>query len=266
MILRQKGKSPVALGPECLKKTPDELGVGFSWGAGATPGQLEKLLFAHLFPKLCDTLTPHSGDSTLAMPHAIDAEKKLREIRRQAARVFYEKSYDGASMQDIAQAVGLTKAGLYHHVGSKDRLLYEIMNYGMDLLDETVLQKVKDIPDPREKLRQTIIGHIQLIVQTWDRETTVILHENRSLAGALRKKITLRKKEYIRYLEDLIAQVQGQAGTKPLISARLATFALLGIVNWLYQWYRPEGVIPLDELAQAYADFFLRGLLGVAEP
>jgi AcrR family transcriptional regulator len=169
-------------------------------------------------------------------------------------------------MQDIARAVGLTKAGLYHHVGSKDRLLYDIMNYGMDLLDETVLQKVKDIPEPREKLRQTIIGHIRLIVQTWDRETTVILHENRSLTGALRKKITLRKKAYIHYLEDLIAQVQARAGTKPLISPRLAAFALLGIVNWLYQWYRPEGAIPLDELAQAYADFFLRGLLGVAEP
>ena len=70
------------------------------------------------------------------------SQDKLREICRIAARVFYEKGYDGASMQDIAQAVHLTKAGLYHHVGSKDRLLYEIMNYGMDTLDETVLEKV----------------------------------------------------------------------------------------------------------------------------
>jgi len=207
-----------------------------------------------------------SDDGFLAMPHGTDAKKKLREISRQAARVFYEKSYDGASMQDIAQAVGLTKAGLYHHVGSKDRLLYEIMNYGMDLLDETVLRKVKDIPDPREKLRQTIIGHIQLIIHTWDYETTVILHENRSLKGPLHKKITLRKKEYIHYLEELITQVQEQTGTPPLISARLATFGLLGIINWLYQWYRPEGAIKLDELAQTYVDFFFRGLLGVTPP
>ena len=199
------------------------------------------------------------------MPQATDKKKKLREICRQAARVFYEKSYDGASMQDIAQAVGLTKAGLYHHVGSKDRLLSEIMNYGMDLLDETVLQKVKDLQDPREKLRQTIVGHIQLIVQTWDYETTVILHENRSLKAPLRQKINVRKKEYICYLEDLITKVQEQAGTKPLIAPRLATFILLGVVNWLYQWYRPEGPIKLDELAQTYADFFFRGLLGVAE-
>jgi AcrR family transcriptional regulator len=188
--------------------------------------------------------------------------QRLRQICRTAARVFYEKGYDGASMQDIATAVGLTKAGLYHHVGSKDRLLFEIMNYGMDILEETVLQKTRDIADRREKLRQTIIGHIDLIVRARDLEITVILHENRSLKGALRKKINSRKKAYIQLLEGLIGQVQAQAGGQPLISPRLAAFALLGMVNWLYQWYDPQGPIQQDELAQTYADFFFRGLLG----
>src|SRR5947207_4134173 len=112
------------------------------------------------------------------MAQKTQSQDKLREICRVAARVFYEKGYDGASMQDIADAVGLTKAGLYHHIGSKDHLLYEIMNYGMDILQETVLDKVKTIVDPREKLRQTIIGHIDLIVRARDQEITVILHEN----------------------------------------------------------------------------------------
>ena len=119
------------------------------------------------------------------MAHTAEARQKLREICRVAARVFYEKGYDGASMQDIAQAVGLTKAGLYHHVSSKDMLLFEIMNYGMDILDEEVLAKVKDIQDPREKLRRTILGHIDLVVRARDMEITVILHENRSLKGEL---------------------------------------------------------------------------------
>lgn len=195
-----------------------------------------------------------------------DSKQKLREICRIAARVFYEKGYDGASMQDIAKAVGLTKAGLYHHVGSKDRLLFEIMNYGMDILDETVLQKVKDIADPREKLRQTIIGHIDLIVRARDQEITVILHENRSLKGALRKKINARKREYIHYLENLIAQAQEEAGGKPLLSPTLAAFALLGMVNWLYQWFQPEGPTSQKELTEGYTDFFFRGLLGSAPP
>jgi len=196
------------------------------------------------------------------MTEAADPKQKLREICRTAARVFYEKGYDGASMQDIAEAVHLTKAGLYHHVGSKDRLLFEIMNYGMDILDESVLEKVKSIEDPKEKLRQTIIGHIDLVVRARDMEITVILHENRSLEGALRKKINARKKAYIHYLEDLIVQVQDQSGHRRLISPELAAFNLLGIINWLYQWYHPEGHISQEELTRACVDFFFRGLLG----
>lgn len=165
-------------------------------------------------------------------------------------------------MQEIASAVGLTKAGLYHHIGSKDRLLFEIMNYGMDILEEAVLQRVASIPDPREKLRQTIAGHIHLIIHTRDLETTVILHENRSLAGPLRAKINARKRAYIHFLEDVIARVQQESGRAPLISPKLAAFALLGMVNWLYQWYRAAGPVSEPELANAYSDFFFRGLLG----
>ena len=200
------------------------------------------------------------------MAQAGDSKQKLRDICRIAARVFYEKGYDGASMQDIAKAVGLTKAGLYHHVGSKDRLLFEIMNYGMDIVDETVLQKVKEIADPRERLRQTIIGHVDLIVRARDLEITVILHENRSLKGALRKKINVRKREYIHYIESLIAQVQEQAGETPFLSPTLAAFALLGMINWLYQWFQPEGPTKQNELTEAYADFFFRGLMGSTPP
>ena len=196
------------------------------------------------------------------MTQTAEARRKLREICRIAARVFYEKGYDGASMQDIAEAVSLTKAGLYHHVSSKDMLLFEIMNYGMDILDETVLAKVKDIADPREKLRQTIIGHIDLVARARDMEITVILHENRSLKGDLRQKINARKRAYIDYLEDLIRRVQEQSGVPAKLSPHIAAFAVLGMINWLYQWYHLEGVVKQEEISSAYVDFFFRGLLG----
>lgn len=198
------------------------------------------------------------------MAHHVDPQVKRREISRIAARVFYEKSYEGASMQDIAEAVGLTKAGLYHHIGSKDELLFEIMNFGMDILQEMVVDKVKDIADPREKLAQTIAGHINLIVRARDLEITVILHENRSLRGAFRKKINSRKRHYIEFLQEMIARVQDRAGGKPMISPSLAAFALLGMVNWLYQWYRREGPVKQHELTTTYTDFFFRGLLGIS--
>lgn len=196
------------------------------------------------------------------MPQTVDTQHRLREICRIAARVFYEKGYTGASMQEIAEAVGLTKAGLYHHIGSKDRLLFEIMNYGMDILQETVLDRVASIQDPREKLRQTIAGHIDLIVRARDQEITVILHENRSLSGPLRDKIDARKREYTHFLENLIAEVQQKTDGAPSISPTLAAFALLGMINWLYQWYRIEGPVAESDLAQVFSEFFFRGLLG----
>ncbi len=196
------------------------------------------------------------------MARTVTAQHRLREICRVAARVFYEKSYTGASMQEIAEAVGLTKAGLYHHIGSKDRLLFEIMNYGMDILKENVLDRVAGIQDPRRKLRETIMGHIDLIVRARDLEITVILHENRALQGALRKTINARKRQYIAFLENLIAEVQEQSPGAPLVSPKMAAFALLGMVNWLYQWYDVHGSIAESELARSYTDFFFRGLLG----
>lgn len=193
-----------------------------------------------------------------------DSKHQLREICSAAARVFYEKGYDGASMQDIADAVGLTKAGLYHHVGSKDRLLFEIMNYGMDILDETVVSKVRGIAQPRERLRKMIAGHIDLVVRTRNLEITVILHENRSLKGPLRAKINTRKLEYIHLLERTIAEVQATAPSPAVMTPRLAAFALLGMINWLYQWYKLDGPVKEDELVEAYTSFFLRGFLGEA--
>ena len=188
------------------------------------------------------------------------AAKKRREIYRRAARIFYEKSFEGASMQEIAQAVGLTKAGLYHYVDSKEQLLYEIMNYGMYILDETVINQVAHLEDPLEKLKQTIAGHIHLIVHARDLETTVILHENRTVRDPLRKKINARKKAYIRYLEDLITQIQGKDDSKK-VPPRLAAFALLGMINWLYQWYDPSGPVKEEELARTFIQIFLGGLL-----
>jgi Flp pilus assembly protein TadB len=103
-----------------------------------------------------------------------------------------------------------------------------------------------------------------LVVRARDMEITVMLHENRSLKGALRKKINARKRAYIEYLEELIAQVQEQSGIPPRLPAHIAAFAVLGMINWLYQWYHVEGAVKQEEISCTYVDFFFRGLLGNA--
>ena len=71
-----------------------------------------------------------------------------------------EKGYEGTSVQEIADACGLTKAGLYHHIQSKEQLLIEIMNYGMDVFEERVLSEVEHIADPVERLKACMARNI----------------------------------------------------------------------------------------------------------
>src|SRR5450432_835499 len=166
-------------------------------------------------------------------------QEPRQEILRAAARLFQQQGYDATSMNDVAASLKLSKGGLYHHFQSKDEILFEIMNHAMELTQERVLAPVRSIADPVERLRALIRLHIEVVLSPRDREITVMLHENHPLPPTLRKRINARKKEYIHFVENLIADVQNQAPrVRPLkgaVSPRAAAFALLGMINWIYQ-------------------------------
>src|SRR5262245_44163502 len=119
---------------------------------------------------------------------------RLRGILERAARLIYQKGYEGTSMQEIADACGLTKAGLYHYIATKEALLSAIMEYGMDLFEEVVLDQVRDIRDPLDRLRATMARNIELVTHDSSKEVTIILHEHQTLTGAARKALNARKK------------------------------------------------------------------------
>jgi len=121
---------------------------------------------------------------------------------------------------------------------------------------------VKQIADPEERLRTLIRRHIAVVLSERDREITVMLHENHPLSPALRKRINTRKKEYVHFLENLIGEVQASRGSKATVSPRAAAFALLGMINWIYQWYRPDGTLQEDSLVAQYTEIFFQGALG----
>src|ERR1022692_1365352 len=134
-----------------------------------------------------------------------------QEILRTAARLFQQRGYDATSMNDVAAALKLSKGGLYHHFQSKDEILFEIMNHAMEITQDRVLNPVRGIADPEERLRALIRLHIEVVLSPRDREITVMLHENHPLPPALRKRINARKKDYIHFLESLMAEVQNKA-------------------------------------------------------
>jgi len=190
-----------------------------------------------------------------------------QEILRTAARLFQQRGYDATSMNDVATALKLSKGGLYHHFQSKDEILFEIMDHAMEITEERVLAPVRSIADPQERLRALIRLHIEVVLSPRDREITVMLHENHPLPPTLRKRINARKKEYVHFVEDLIGQVQKEsqrghlANTNASVSPRAAAFALLGMINWIYQWYKPEGNLQSQNLVPQFTNLVFKGIL-----
>jgi TetR/AcrR family transcriptional regulator, cholesterol catabolism regulator len=187
---------------------------------------------------------------------AIDSRQ---EILRTSARLFQQRGYDATSMNDVAAALKLTKGGLYHHFQSKDEILFNLMNHAMDITQERVIDAVKGVGDPEERLRALIRRHIEVVMSARDREITVMLHENHPLPPAMRRRINARKKDYVHFVEDLIAEVQRARPAKSAVSPRAAAFALLGMINWIYQWYRPEGSLQEESLVRQYTEIFFAG-------
>jgi TetR/AcrR family transcriptional regulator, cholesterol catabolism regulator len=185
-----------------------------------------------------------------------------QEILRTAARLFQQRGYDATSMNDVAAALKLSKGGLYHHFQSKDEILFEIMDHAMQITQERVLNPVRGIADPEDRLRALIRLHIEVVLSPRDREITVMLHENHPLPPALRKRINSRKKDYVHFLENLMAEVQEKARhqTKTKVSPRAAAFALLGMINWIYQWYKPEGELQAQTLIPQFTDLIFGGI------
>ena len=194
------------------------------------------------------------------MPREAPADSR-QEILRTAARLFQQRGYDATSMNDVAAALKLSKGGLYHHFQSKDEILFEIMNHAMDITQERVINPVRSIANPEERLRMLIRLHIEVVLSPRDREITVMLHENHPLPPTLRRRINARKKEYVHFLEKLVGEVQHARQARGRVSPRAAAFALLGMVNWIYQWYKPEGDLQAQNLVPQFTELVFGGIL-----
>jgi len=178
-----------------------------------------------------------------------------------AAEVFHRKGYDNTSMSDVATAAGLTKAGLYHHVASKESLLYTVLDSGLDMTDSHVVKPLEGITDPLDRLKTMIDLHLRLVLEERNLEVTGLLHECKTLSINDRGRINRRKKEYVRMTAKLIADVTRKYRVKD-VNPKLAAFALLGMLNWTYQWYTASGSNSREEIVKHFQRIFLQGILG----
>lgn len=190
-----------------------------------------------------------------------DQTVSREDIIRAAAQVFRERGFHGTTMQQIADAVGLQKGSLYHHISSKEELLHDVMMAGLTQLGER-LEAVSASPlSPPEKLRHLIETHIRYAAEEVN-IATVVLFEHRAMLSfpALRQEYVSRRDFFESQFRAAIQEGVDSGDFIP-VDVPVVTQALLGTHNWLVMWYRPEGRLSPQEIAAIIADTFLRGLL-----
>ena len=181
------------------------------------------------------------------------------QILEAAAQIFSEKGYHAASMQDIARAVNLQKASLYHHVSGKQEILVELLDQAMDILIERISSVVFQPRPPEEKLRQAMQVYILSLIDQRDL-AAVLLFEHRSLGADLKARHLPRRDRFEGLWRGLI-QDGVTDGTFACDDPAQAARALLGVMNWTVTWYSVDGPLTGEEIADQYAGLFLDGLL-----
>ena len=187
--------------------------------------------------------------------------QRFRGILERAAKLIFANGFEATSMQQIAEASGLTKAGLYHHVKTKEAILVAIMHYGMDLFEEKVLSPVAGIEDPLERLRETMRRNVALVTEDASKEVTIILHEHQTLTGEAQRDINARKKKYVRFLEQSFREAIERGQARRDIDPTIAAFSFLGSVLWTYKWFRVGRGIDTQRLTDGMIDLFFAGVL-----
>lgn len=176
-----------------------------------------------------------------------------------AAQVFRQKGFHGASMADIATALNVQKASLYHHVVSKQEILLALLEHALSMLIENISAiSMQSLPSD-QRLRLMIRSYLTNLAENADL-TSVLLFEHRSLdKKSHARHVPLRDKFEKLWLDVLDDGVKEKIFD--LKDTGLATRAIMGTLNWTLTWYRPDGSMSIEQIADEYSDFILKGML-----
>lgn len=176
-----------------------------------------------------------------------------------AAKVFRTKGYHAATVQDIADAVGILKGSLYHHFESKEELLYLIVKEPRARLYQTVADIVADDLPAGEKLRRAILAHLEAFDKHYP-HLFVYLREREEMTRRFRG----APKDYERYWQQILGEGVKSGQFRADLDVEVASYGLLGMLNWLYKWYDPRGRLSVREIAAQFSTMALAGV-GAAE-
>ena len=184
---------------------------------------------------------------------AVKAPARRDQILEVAARLFGRRGYHATSMRDIGEAAGMLAGSLYAHISSKEDLLFEIVLRAANRFLDELTAIVATDASPEERLRRAMRAHVAVVASNVD-ASWAFHHEWKALSGERLEEIRGLRRRYERLWDQIVRDLPGAA------DPRFARLLVLSAANWTYTWYRPDGPLSPDEVADRFTDLLLAGL------
>jgi len=184
----------------------------------------------------------------------------LDEIVSAAAKVFRTKGYHAATVRDIAEEVGILKGSLYHHFESKEALLYLVVKEPIAQMYRTMAEIAAAEGTAAEKLRRAISAHLDAFDRHYP-HLFVYLREREAVKRRFREMIGFSPKEYEQCWQQILRQGVENGEFRSDLDIQVTSYGLLGMLNWLYKWYDPQGRLKVQEVAKQFTSLALAGLV-----
>lgn len=201
---------------------------------------------------------PHKPDAPSGENNARKGSLTRRDVLKAATRLIRQQGYHGTSVNDIAVALSITKSSLYHHIKSKQDMLFQILDEAITSVSKGLVEiSSADLP-PTQKISLAMSNHILNLVEHRE-SVSVLLQERNSLESPYLEVYLPKRKSYEllfrRVIQDGIA-----SGEFRSVDPKTTTLAILGLCNWLVQWYDPEGELSPQTITDSYIDLVMRML------
>ncbi len=195
----------------------------------------------------------------------LDRSIRLQKILDAATGIFHRKGFKAATLDEVARELHLTKAALYHYIPSKGQLLALIYNQAFEKIFHRIYEISALKVSPEEKLRQIIRDHICNIITNNVAMFSVFFAEENQLPSKDFLKIREKKKQYTRLIINIIEEGIEKGVFQP-VDARLQAYAILGMCNWIYKWYKPDKeVFTPEQIAGQFLTLLENGYLAKAQ-
>jgi len=191
-----------------------------------------------------------------------ELHKTAQDILKEAHELFYEKGYEKASMREIAQRVGISKAAMYHHFTNKEEILYTLCLQAGEIVNENMTRAIErnraSSAPPKDQLTDILLEYTTSYINIKN-YIKILLYDVESLPDEKKRVvIDLEKINFSRlrtYLKNLMHQ-----GKLRTCNLNVLTFSLFSAVHWLYFWYRPDRELSIQEIVEHIVDIYMQGI------